>query len=163
IVNPVNKSHVGAARAAAIVGSQFVFIDADTAEASASVEASALTPSVEVVTGTIPHRRVHQYFKIDGGMVGISDWALLMAGAIGHFKSDPNAKDASRAMRLPGTITWPSQKKKERGYVSEVTTFSVTDATYTLADLRNVFGPVDAATPAQTPAALRGALPHLAT
>src|SRR5215475_15105024 len=42
IVNPVDKSHVGAARAAAIVGSQFVFIDADTAEASANVEASAL-------------------------------------------------------------------------------------------------------------------------
>src|SRR5262245_16205140 len=30
IVNPIDKSHVGAARAAAIVGSQYIFIDADT-------------------------------------------------------------------------------------------------------------------------------------
>src|SRR5262249_2254591 len=55
------------------------------------------------------------------------------------------------------------KKKKERGYVSEVTTFSVTDATYTLADLRNVFGPVAAAAvPVQAPEAMRAALPDLA-
>ena len=54
VVNPVDPSHVGAARADAIVGSRYVFIDADTPEALARIEASALAPSIEVTTGTVP-------------------------------------------------------------------------------------------------------------
>jgi hypothetical protein len=49
-----------------------------------------------VVTGTVPHRRVHQYFQINNGMIGTSEWARLMTGAIQHFKSDPAVKDPSR-------------------------------------------------------------------
>ncbi len=85
-----------------------------------------------------------------------------MTAAIRHFKSDPAAKDPSRAMRLPGTINWPTEKKKERGYIPELTTVSVTDATYKVADLRDAFGhvPEDTA-PRQALPALRGALPDL--
>jgi hypothetical protein len=164
VVNPIDMSHVGAARAAAIVGSRYVFIDVDAPEALAITEASALTSSVEVVTGTVPHRRLHRYYELAEGMVGIADWALLVAGALRHFKSDPAVKDAARAMRLPGTITWPTEKKRKRGYIPELTTVSTTEATYTVADLRNAFGPVSADTaPRQALPALRDALPDLAT
>ena len=55
VVNPIDASHVGAARADAIVASRYVFIDTDTPEALARIEASALAPSIEVTTGTVPH------------------------------------------------------------------------------------------------------------
>ena len=54
VVNPVEASHVGAARADAIVASRYVFIDTDTPEALTKIEASALAPSIEVTTGTVP-------------------------------------------------------------------------------------------------------------
>jgi Protein of unknown function (DUF3987)/Primase C terminal 2 (PriCT-2) len=142
VVNPIDASHVGAARANAIVASRYVFIDTDTPEALARIEVSALTPSIEMTTGTVPYRRVHQYFEIAGGMIEIADWSPLMAGAIGHFESDPATKDAARAMRVAGTISWPNKKKQARGYIPELTTVFVTDATYNVADLRDAFGAV---------------------
>jgi hypothetical protein len=130
----------------------------------ATIEASGLLPSIEVVTGTVPHRRVHQYFEITEGMIEVGDWSPLMAAAIRHFRSDPAVKDAARAMRLPGTINWPNEKKKERGYLPELTTILVTDATYRVADLRDAFGhaAVDTA-PRRAPAAVHDTLPDLAT
>jgi len=98
IVNPIDKAQVGAARAAAIVGSQYIFIDADTPGALARIEMLALTPFVKVVAGIVPHRRLHRYFHINTGMIGI---ALLMARTIRHFKSDPAVKDTVGAMALP--------------------------------------------------------------
>ena len=47
----------------------------------------------------------------------------MMQSAIArHFGSDPSVINPSRIMRIGGTISWPSVKKRQKGYVEELTT-----------------------------------------
>src|SRR5262249_38183430 len=63
-------------------------------------------------------------------------WRAFQDLAIRSFGTDTAVKDPSRLMRLPGTVTSPDDKKRDRGYTPELTAFTSTGEVYDPDDLR---------------------------
>jgi hypothetical protein len=82
-----------------------------------------LTPAMVVTTGTVPHLREHLYFKLDGT---VTPERLEAANtALCKLLGSDAVQNPDRVMRLAGTVSYPSPKKKERGYVEELTALRV--------------------------------------
>lgn len=80
-----------------------------------------LTPAIVVTTGTVPHARRHLYFRLDGKVTPDQLEAVNISLRT-LFKSD-DVQNPDRIMRLAGTVSHPSPKKRlERGYVTELVT-----------------------------------------
>jgi putative DNA primase/helicase len=79
-----------------------------------------LTPALIVTTGSVPHLRAHLYFAINDGIDRAKVVAALTSLKI-LLKSD-NVDNASRLLRLAGTVNYPTANKLERGYVPELVT-----------------------------------------
>ena len=76
-----------------------------------------LEPAIIVTTGTVPDLRQHLYFRIKGGVVATAEQAAVNDGLRGLLSSD-DVKDPIRIMRLGGCINYPTETKRERGYVA---------------------------------------------
>jgi RecA-family ATPase len=83
-----------------------------------------LEPAIIVVTGTVPHMRVHLYFKITDGITDAAMLKEVNTALRGLFDSD-EVTDAIRVMRLAGCINTPDKDKRERGYVTELVTVQI--------------------------------------
>jgi uncharacterized protein DUF3987 len=83
-----------------------------------------LEPAIIATTGTVPHVRQHLYFRIKGGLVATAEQDAVNDGLRGLLGSD-HVKDPIRIMRLGGCINYPTEKKRERGYVAELVTVKV--------------------------------------
>jgi hypothetical protein len=139
-VNPRRPGTKRPAHDTDIAISYWQFADLDDAEAveMAGKRLKPLPPTMTVTTGTEPHRRPHFYWRLDEPVGNMDAWTQRQRGIAQTLDSDPAVVNASRIMRLAGTVSFPSQDKLQRGYRVELTT------------LRTVFsderGPV---TPAQ--------------
>jgi hypothetical protein len=92
-----------------------------------------LMPALVVTTGLVPNLRAHLYFAIDDG----SDRTKVVA-ALKSLKTllmSDNVDNASRVMRLAGTVNYPTGKKLERGYEAELVTLRKHDAPTYRADV----------------------------
>jgi hypothetical protein len=92
----------------------------DDARIDDILKAHQLTPALVVTTGTVPHLRAHLYFPVDDGANREKLVAALKALKT-LLKSD-NVDNASRVMRLAGTVNYPTPDKAGRGYVAELVT-----------------------------------------
>jgi AAA domain-containing protein len=98
----------------------------DAERIDAILKENHLTPAMVVTTGTVPHLRAHLYFKIADG----ADQAKLVA-ALKSLKASLKSDDvdnASRVMRLAGTVSYPAPKKATNGYVPELVTLHKNEA-----------------------------------
>jgi hypothetical protein len=115
----------------------------DAERVYAACKANMLCPAIVVATGTIPDRRDHLYFKIDG-VPTPADLTAMGAGLKRLFGTDA-VHNADRVLRLAGTVNRPSAKKAgpEYGYVPELTTLRlIPDApSYSVAKLSGLGGP----------------------
>jgi len=110
------------ARDIEISGSNFVWADADrdVAEVERKLEELGFQPLLVVETGNTPEPRRQYWFRLEDYT---EDLALIksanqrLKAAIGTDA----VSNASRVMRLAGTVSYPGPKKRERGYVTEVT------------------------------------------
>jgi AAA domain len=77
-------------------------------------------PEEIITTGTVPHLRKHLYFRIKDG---ITDMDKLRAAniALRDLLGSDDVQNPARLMRLAGTVSYPSEKKRAKGYISEVT------------------------------------------
>ena len=91
-------------------------------------EGSAIEPSFIVVTGTTPFTRGHLYFEHEDICRNLDAWKGIQCGIIDHYASDPAIKDAPRIMRLAGSVSYPTKKKLEKGYVPELVILMKKDA-----------------------------------
>ncbi|SFJ53244.1 AAA family ATPase [Bradyrhizobium sp. Gha] len=120
----------------------FDFDDPGDAERVDSIlKQSNIRLSFVVTTGTIPHLRMHGYIRVDD----IRDAAhqkQINSALQRLLSTDPLVIDSGRVMRLAGTIAYPDKDKRERGYVSEVTTFHKFDEppTYRAEQLLKLLG-----------------------
>jgi len=64
---------------------------------------------------------LHAYWQVTG-VSNIDEWKEAQSLLIERFKSDKAINNPSRIMRLAGALSWPKKQKKERGYISELTT-----------------------------------------
>lgn len=85
-----------------------------------------LTPALVVTTGSVPNLRAHLYFAIDDG-ANREKLVASLTSLKTLLKSD-NVDNASRVMRLAGTVNYPSPAKAGRGYIPELVTLFQNDA-----------------------------------
>jgi hypothetical protein len=87
------------------------------------LRANNLKPALIVTTGTKPHLRAHLYFKLDGAVT--PDKLVTANTSLKALLGSDAVQNASRVMRLGGTINLPTPGKIKRGYAAELTTVRV--------------------------------------
>ena len=100
-----------------------VFIDRDDEE---RIELSKIggDASVIVHTGSTPHERDHVYYHLSEPAFDPSAWTAVQKALVRKGNGDGACTNPSRLMRLPGTVSWPPDRKIERGYVAELVTWN---------------------------------------
>ena len=123
-VNP-RKPTIDLKRAASdsdVAISVWHFADLDDADAveMAGKRLKSLPPTFTVTTGTEPHRRPHFYWLLDEPVGNMAAWTERQRGIAQSLDGD-SVINASRIMRLAGTVNFPAPHKLQRGYRVERT------------------------------------------
>ena len=104
------------------VQSPGIWSDIDTQEQmdrAKSVQ-SMLRPNASIITGTLPHMRVQNWFKASEPIVNASLVLSMNKRLHRLYGGDPAVVNPTRLMRLPGTIAWPWKKDRT---IPELTAF----------------------------------------
>jgi hypothetical protein len=117
-VNPVSLKATQNARDTDILAAYFSFADADNGEAAVKLRDALPRPSFLVHTGSVPENRVHAYWRFDG-TDDLEAWTALQKRIQAKYGTD-SVFNPSRVLRLAGTVSWPDEKKRDRGYTPEV-------------------------------------------
>lgn len=103
------------------------FADIDKNEAVETLKPKlALPPNLNVITGRTPNPRPHLYWLLDEPVHNLTEWSARQQGLAAKLGGDP-VINPSRIMRLAGTVNYPTDKKMERGYRTELATLKVFD------------------------------------
>ena len=127
---------------AALATALAVDIDGDFSDCSRKLLAIA-APALIVRTGTTPQPRAQMWLRIKP-TENTGLWSEVNARSVAFCGGDANALGVYRVMRLAGTVNYPSSKKIQRGYVTELTALlAFPDApAHDLNDLLTRFPPV---------------------
>lgn len=126
VVNPIDaaapiKAGKGATDAD-IVGSVFHWADADDAIGAENIKSFVgPRPTFFVLTGTKPCTRPHVYWELESPTINLVAWNATQKSIAARLKTDPTVVNASRIMRVAGTVNWPKPKKIAKGYIQEIT------------------------------------------
>jgi AAA domain/RepB DNA-primase from phage plasmid len=106
------------------LASAFAWADFDSAGDAERIEALLqqhdLKPAVVVTTGTVPHRRAQLLFRVSD--IKDAEHQKQINEALQKLlDTDPNVVSAIQVMRLGGSVSYPPEKKVQRGYVVELT------------------------------------------
>lgn len=99
----------------------FNFVDADTGEAASLIRKAPLPYTWAVTTGRVPNLRPHAYWSLSEPCRNMEAWRNQQSALAEYFHTD-RVIDPARLLRLAGTVSYPSQKKMERGYRVELVT-----------------------------------------
>lgn len=128
ILNP-DIAPFGRASDTDIYATNVLWLDIDEAHDAEQLKAlyAHCPPNLAVKTATIPHRRIHLYWKLDEPITDHDTIREALAGLIQNLKGDPAAVNPSRLMRVAGTVNYPNPKKKAEGRVNELVTLHFLD------------------------------------
>jgi hypothetical protein len=122
------------------LASAFAWVDFDGAGDAERIEAllqqHGLKPAVVVTTGTVPHRRGQLLFGVSD--IKDAEHQKQINEALQKLLgTDPMVVGAVHVMRLGGSVSYPPEKKVQRGYIVELTKLrKITNApTYRAAQL----------------------------
>lgn len=150
--NPIRASAAGSAKDTDIIAAFFLWADCDDPAAAGNVlRFDGPKWSAAVTTGRVPSARVHVYWSLQEPCYDLAKWRDMQSSIAAHFASDPSVINPSRIMRVGGTVSWPFAKKRERGYICEVTTLRTeypgNRPPVTLDQMARVFGSSEPALP----------------
>jgi hypothetical protein len=97
------------------------FVDADTAKAADRLRKAPLPYTWAVTTGRVPNPRPHAYWDLEEPTRNMDAWSRQQRALADYFGGDA-VIDSPRIMRLAGTVNYPTQKKIEKGYRTELVT-----------------------------------------
>lgn len=97
------------------------FIDSDGVDDADTLRHDSYPYSMIVQTGLTPRLRMHGYFRLADPVFRMSQWRDTQKGLAHHFGTDATIHNPSRIVRVAGTLSYPPQKKRDRGYVTELT------------------------------------------
>lgn len=122
--NPVRDTVAGkGANDTDILAAFYLWADCDEGNAAENVLRFPGPKWVAAVTtGKVPSTRVHTYWELKEPCTDLAAWRDMQSAIARHFGSDPSVINPSRIMRIGGTISWPSVKKRQKGYTEELTT-----------------------------------------
>ncbi len=149
--NPIRHDVKGSASDTDIVAAFFLWADCDDPAAAGNVlRFDGPKWSASVTTGRTPSVRVHTYWALEQPCTDLAAWREMQVTISRHFASDGTVINPSRIMRVGGTVAYPDLKKRERGYIQELTVirteYDDARAPVTLEQMARVFG---SSTPAQ--------------
>jgi hypothetical protein len=102
-----------------VLGALFNFADLDDAAAVARAETDeGLGVSARVITGTVPSLRLHLYWERETAARNLTAWTEQQRAIAAALGGDA-VIDPRRIMKLPGTVSYPSEDKAKRGYIAE--------------------------------------------
>jgi hypothetical protein len=132
VVNPIDASvqiETGkAAKDEHIIGSFFHWADGDDQQAADNIRSFVGPRSTfYVLTGTKPCYRPHAYWELEEPTRNMEAWNKTQKAIAATLKTDASVVNASRIMRVAGTVNWPKPKKLAKGYIPEVTTLNIYD------------------------------------
>jgi len=125
-IDPIKAEDIPAGKAAKdtdILAAFYCFADADTEGAMENIKQFAgpkLTMSVK--TGSTPFNRGHAYWQLEEPCFNLKAWRDVQKSISASLHTDPAVINPSRIMRVAGTVSWPNQKKQDKGYVPELVT-----------------------------------------
>ncbi len=121
--NPIRETCAGSAKDTDIIAAFFLWADCDDPAAAGNVlRFDGPKWSAAVTTGTTPSTRAHVYWSLQEPCYDLAQWRDMQSRIAAHFGSDASVINPSRIMRIGGTVSWPFAKKREKGYISELTT-----------------------------------------
>lgn len=157
--NPIRADYKGNASDTDIVAAFYLWADCDDPVAAGNVyRFDGPKWTAAVTTGKTPSVRAHVYWELKEPCTDLAAWRDMQATIARHFASDSSVINPSRIMRVAGSVSWPFAKKRERGYVDEITTirtkYDEARAPVTLDQMARVFSASAAPTLSQaaTPA-----------
>jgi len=126
-INPISPiAQIAAGKAAKdtdIMAALFCFADADSDNSMRNVMALAGPQfTMSVKTGTTPYVRGHAYWRLEEPCYNLDAWRNVQASIAASLGTDPAVINPSRIMRVAGTVSWPNDDKRKRGYQPELTT-----------------------------------------
>ena len=127
-INPIDmNASIEAGKGATdtnILRTHYNFADADDTAGLAGLAqlCSLVQPDIVVVTGLVPYERRHAYWRLHEPCEDLSAWTTVQKTIANKFKTDKTISNPSRIMRVPGTISFPPERKQARGYVTEIVT-----------------------------------------
>jgi hypothetical protein len=128
-----------------------IWSDIDKADdlARAKTVESIVRPNASVITGTVPTTRVQSWFRTTEPITSAKLVRELNVRLHRLYGGDPSVVNASRLMRLPGTIAWPWKEQDTR--IPEIVQFILPEpsaarpSSYPLATLTSQLPKDDAA------------------
>ena len=126
-INPVDgRKRIETGRGAKdddILAAFHCFADADTDGAMQNILSFAGPKfTMSVKTGTVPFIRGHCYWRLEEPVLNLDAWRQTQQAIANSLKTDEVVINPSRIMRVAGTVSWPSEKKKAKGYTDELVT-----------------------------------------
>jgi hypothetical protein len=102
-------------------------------DAKGSGRIPELTPSLVVETSP---NKYHRYWLIQGGSTDLASWSEIQQKLVADWESDPNVKDVSRVLRLPGFC---HMKNKNTPFTSKIVSDPKDVKRYTIEELYKYF------------------------
>ncbi len=123
-IDPITDIPAGqAAKDTDILAAFYCFADADTAGAMENILSFAGPKfTMSIKTGTTPFARGHVYWQLEEPVQNLQAWRDVQKSIAASLQTDPAVVNPSRIMRVAGTVSWPNQKKQDKGYVPELVT-----------------------------------------
>jgi hypothetical protein len=84
---------------------------------------------MSVRTGTVPYLRGHAYWRLEEPVRNLQAWKAVQKNIAGTLKTDETVVNPSRIMRVAGTMSWPPERKRMKGYIPELVTMRTTFST----------------------------------
>lgn len=142
--NPIRQGVSGSATDDDIIAAFFLWADCDDPASAGNVyRFDGPKWSAAVTTGRVPHVRVHPYWMLKEPCTDMGQWRKMQEMVAAHFASDPRVVNPSRIMRVGGTVSYPFEHKRQRGYIKEVcelnTTYDPPREPVTLEQMRRIF------------------------
>lgn len=143
--NPIHANVTRSATDPDIAAAFYLWADCDTDTAAGNVlRFDGPKWSAAVITGTVPSHRAHTYWELETACTDMAAWTGMQKQVAAHFQSDRTVYNASRIMRVGGTVSYPADNKQKRGYIKELTTIRTEYADarprVTLEQMARVFG-----------------------
>jgi hypothetical protein len=137
-----NPRHKGFSRDDQMQEAIFIVADCDDIRSfklqESHHESGKLKPEIVVTTGTKPTQRCHAYVRTATPLTNQKSYKTYSQTLITKLDSDPAVSNMGRVMKLAGTINYPSETKRAKGYEPELVTVEFFDhgEKYTLDDLK---------------------------